>query len=312
MGYGIERLRATLQRRFAKKSALPGPHPFSADRKLPLPPLEMRLLTGPSEESAFELGSQEWTFPLLAPEAYEAVFDFGCGCGRNARKLIQQVTRPRRYVGIDLHRGMIGWCQQNLRPRAPGFEFLHHDVFNPSLNSDPRKPKVAPFPVEDAAFSLVVAWSVFTHLAESQASAYLQEVARILKPHGTFLSTWFLFDKRAFPMMQSFQNALYINELDPTNAVIYDRDWFLHAVADAGLAVTRAEPPEVRGFQWVVLMSHRASGGGLTELPADDAPLGVQRPPIVPDAEWVGLSPKRRRAWFRSARSAASSNRLSS
>jgi hypothetical protein len=26
-------------------------------------------------------------------------------------------------------------------------------------------------------------------------------------------------------MMQTFQNALFINEIDPTNGVIYDRDW---------------------------------------------------------------------------------------
>ena len=26
-------------------------------------------------------------------------------------------------------------------------------------------------------------------------------------------------------MMQDFQNALYINDVDPTNAVIFDREW---------------------------------------------------------------------------------------
>src|SRR3954471_10644025 len=50
-------------------------------------------------------------------------------------------------------------------PLAPGFSFHHHDVrdyyFNPGGSAD-----VLPFPVESAAFSLVTAVSVFTHLTE--------------------------------------------------------------------------------------------------------------------------------------------------
>jgi hypothetical protein len=90
------------------------------------------------------------------------VFDFGCGCGRIARQLMQQSPRPQRYVGIDLHRGMIEWCRENLAPHAPGFEFQHHDVFNPGLNpgTDMRPPRTRPFPVGDRAFTLVNAWSV--------------------------------------------------------------------------------------------------------------------------------------------------------
>ncbi len=44
-----------------------------------------------------------------------------------------------------------------------------------------------------------------------------------MAPDGLLRSTWFLCEKRYFPMMQDFQNALYINENDTTNAVIYDR-----------------------------------------------------------------------------------------
>ena len=56
-------------------------------------------------------------------EAYRFFFDFGCGCGRTARRLLRQDEPPERYVGIDLHRGMIEWCQANLAPLAPGFHF---------------------------------------------------------------------------------------------------------------------------------------------------------------------------------------------
>ena len=50
-------------------------------------------------------------------------------------------------------------------------------------------------------------------------------------PDGVAVTTWFLFDKANFPMMQEFQNALYISDFDPTNAVIFDRTWLSGALA---------------------------------------------------------------------------------
>lgn len=118
-----------------------------------------------------------------APEAnYRPYLDFGCGCGRSARHLALQHPRPQRYVGIDLHRGMVAWCQRELQSRIEGFRFEHHAVFSPCLNPDRTLPWIAPFPVEDGSISLIEATSVFTHLIEGQAEYYLDEVARVLTP----------------------------------------------------------------------------------------------------------------------------------
>jgi SAM-dependent methyltransferase len=138
---------------------------------------------------------------------------------------MQQRARPRRYVGFDLHSGMVRWCREKLAPRAPGFEFLHHDVENPSFNPGPGKPLVLPMPAEDGSFSLVIAYSVFTHTTQAHAEYYLREVTRVMRPDGMLAASFFLFEKRYFPMMQDFQNALYINVEDPWNAVIFDREW---------------------------------------------------------------------------------------
>lgn len=81
---------------------------------LPLPPLELRELVGATDP---------------------------------ARRLMQQRPRPRRYIGVDLHRGMVQWCQDNLAPLADGFAFIHHDVHSPCLNPDPlRSRRAAPEP----------------------------------------------------------------------------------------------------------------------------------------------------------------------
>jgi SAM-dependent methyltransferase len=204
--------------------------------------------------------------------------------------LIQQRARPQRYLGIDLHRGMIEWCSANLAPHAPGFEFRHHDVDYAPFNPGKGKPRVLPFPAEDASFTLVLAVSVFTHLLQDQTVHYLSECARVLSPRGVLVSTWFLFDKRYFPMMQESQNTLFINEVEPRNAVIYDREWLLGAVVNASLVVTLVGPPEVRGHQWTVVMARSDSGFPRAPFPETDfAPFGIRRAPAdVTDPHLVG------------------------
>lgn len=255
---------------------------------LPLPPEEMRRLVGPVETVFFDNPSGAPVFPGLPPEAYEAVLDFGCGCGRIARQLIQQAPRPRHYLGIDIHEGMIQWCQKNLAPRAPGFRFEHHDVYNRGLNPDGAR-RHLPFPAPDRSFSLVNAWSVFTHVLEDQARHYLAECARVLEPEGFLHATWFLFDKAGFPMMQDFQNALFINDQDPTNAVIFDREWLMRTAASVGLKLVAATAPKIRGYHWILVMAHASHPLPAIPLPEDDGPLGVNRPPLLPpDAEKIG------------------------
>jgi SAM-dependent methyltransferase len=83
---------------------------------LPFPPLEMRELVGPTELESFDNPSRSPVYPWLPEEAYERVFDFGCGCGRVARQMILQQPSPRAYVGVDLHAGMIRGARRICSP----------------------------------------------------------------------------------------------------------------------------------------------------------------------------------------------------
>jgi len=231
---------------------------ISPDTALPIPPLEMRQLIGQPDAEAFDNPTGAPIFDFVDPTAFRNVFELGCGCGRLARQLIQQKVRPERFMGIDPHPGMIAWCHRHLSPAASGFEFLHHDVYDYQLNPGLGKPRMEPFPADAASFSLVEAWSVFTHLTEDLTAYYLREVARILAPGGTFHGTWFLFDKSdGFPMMHDGQNALYVSDAEPSAAVIFDRTWLRKAAHEAGLGICRVWPvlPAARGFQWHVLMA---------------------------------------------------------
>ena len=220
---------------------------------LPLPPLEFRHLVGPTDPAAFDAPSVNLQLGLLPPDVFASVFDFGCGCGRIARQMMLNGRLPLRYLGVDPHKGMIEWCRGNISARAPQFQFRHHDVFQEFMNPDGTFDTV-PLPIADDSVTLFLAWSVFTHLLAPDAEYYLRELARVLSPNGVAVTTWFLFDKRDFPMMQEFQNALYISDFDPTNAVIFDRRWLEQTIANAGLAIESRTEPTVRGHQWSMLL----------------------------------------------------------
>jgi SAM-dependent methyltransferase len=244
--------------------------------ELPFPPIEFRRLVGPTELKFFDNPTGQPVFSKVPAEAYRFVFDFGCGCGRLARQFIQQQSRPGRYLGIDRHKGMVEWSRTNLAPVAQGFDFQHHNVFHAQLNPD-GTPGHLPLPAADEDVTFFVAWSVFTHLLEPDAAYYLHELGRVLSPGGIALTTWFLFDKGDFPMMQEFQNALMINATDPTNAVIFDKGWVTAQAAAAGLVITHVKPPGIRGFQWTIYFERLTEGRVAVEFPEDLAPRGIAR-----------------------------------
>ena len=244
---------------------------------LPLPPVAMRGMVGPTDPLAFDnpTGAPIYSTLGLPHEIYDAVFDFGCGCGRQARQLLQQTPRPRRYLGIDPNREVIEWCRANLTPVDGRFEFRHHDVYSPSYAPENTLRLAEPFPAENHAFSLVLAHSVFTHLTQAQSDYYLHEIARILRGDGLAFTSWFFFDRKSFPFLAEGRGCLFIDEAAPSEAVIYDRGWFIDAVRRSGLAVWRTDPPEIPGYQWSVFLTPRTADA------VDRFPLGDQ------GAEWL-------------------------
>ena len=150
-------------------------------------------------------------------------------------------------------------------------------MFNAGFNPGPSLPHTARFPAEDNSVSLLVAISVFTHLTQSQAEVYLEEVRRVLRPDGVMLASFFLFEKANFPMMQDFQNALYINDSDPTNAVVFDREWLLALLDARELRIYVVRPPSIRGYHWELEI---VPGRGSVAIPEDHAPVGRKPPPV--------------------------------
>jgi SAM-dependent methyltransferase len=99
------------------------------------------------------------------------VLDFGCGSGRVAGPLADRVSVALQ--GCDVSDALIDWCRANLAG-----EFR-------------RTAPLPPLPYAEGAFALVYAVSVFTHLHEANARAWLAELARVTRPGGLAVLTIF-------------------------------------------------------------------------------------------------------------------------
>jgi SAM-dependent methyltransferase len=95
------------------------------------------------------------------------VLDFGCGSGRTIRHLKEQGWA---LTGCDVDGDAIAWCRSSL-PFASFF-----------LSSE-----WPPVEVPDGSIDAVIAISVFTHFSPDAQSAWIGELARILRPGGIAL-----------------------------------------------------------------------------------------------------------------------------
>ncbi len=135
------------------------------------------------------------------------VLEIGCGQGTGAR-IIYDLFRPERYVGVDLDPRMI----RRARRRAgglPNATFVEGDVSRLDL--------------PDATVDLVVDFGIVHHVADWRDT--LAEVHRVLRPGGEFLfedlplETWergigIPFRKIAdHPYAQMFRKQEFIDEL---------------------------------------------------------------------------------------------------
>jgi SAM-dependent methyltransferase len=142
----------------------------------PLPPPGLRARVGLPSRSEFTLVGREGARQVLAAVARETGagthdwLDFGCGCGRLARPLLESGV-PRSYNGVDVDARQVAWAARRLTGR---FRLMR-----------PEPPLAFP----DGSFDVVLAVSIFTHLSEAEQFAWLAEIQRLLKPGGLLVAT---------------------------------------------------------------------------------------------------------------------------
>lgn len=101
----------------------------------------------------------------------DTILDFGCGYGRILRFFAKDGINAKMY-GTDISKGLIEWCRNNIK-----FGDYHIN------NSWP------PTDFKENTFSLIFAFSVFSHLSEKSHLLWLEELHRLLKPKGLLIFT---------------------------------------------------------------------------------------------------------------------------
>ncbi|MDP8983091.1 MAG: class I SAM-dependent methyltransferase [Acidobacteriota bacterium] len=99
-----------------------------------------------------------------------SIVDIGCGIGRLTRHLIHENVKD--YLGLDI----VPEIMQEARAFAAGDPRFRFEIAQDFK-----------IPIADASATLVVAFSVITHMIDEEGFEYIREARRVLKPGGIAL-----------------------------------------------------------------------------------------------------------------------------
>jgi SAM-dependent methyltransferase len=155
------------------------------------------------------------------------------------------------YLGMDIDRAAIQWCQTHIAARDERFDFCHVDLGNPRYNpggalSDARFRFTAP----DASVDVILLKSVFTHMKPGGVQNYLSEIARLLRPGGRCLATFFLLNPVQAAWAERGKNALafehgvedwrFVDPDLPEKAIAYREGYVREMLQRSGLTLVAA------------------------------------------------------------------------
>ena len=128
----------------------------------------------------------------------KAIFEFGCGTGRFAIRLLTSCLSPSAtYTGIDLSETMVNIAQQRLSPYSDRARVIQSDG---SIH----------YPIADHSVDRVVSTYVLDLLSETDIQQAIAEAHRVLTPDGKLclvsLSTGINFSSR---MVCAIWNAVF-------------------------------------------------------------------------------------------------------
>ena len=152
--------------------------PALRDAVAPVPPLEMRRLSGSPDEALFLWTGLVDVTNLLGIHARLAslpagpkprVLDFGCGVGRLTRFL--EMHDGIEAFGLDANPAAVEWCQLS----------LGHVLT--LLQAGRQK-----LPFGDSLFDLVYSMTLFTETPQRRMQQCLDEITRVMAPGGLLLA----------------------------------------------------------------------------------------------------------------------------
>lgn len=219
--------------------------------KRDFPPLHLRRYVGAAR--TFESSGAEFMayLRLLADlQPGERVLDIGCGCGLMALFLRDYLQPNGQYLGVDVYKPAVRWCERHLSVRSPNFRFIHADIRNQAYNASGSVSATDyTLPLGDKSFDVVLLKSVFTHLQPAETTNYLKEIERVLAPGGRCLATFFLLNPTQEELDLQGRSSLrlnfgpgawrYVHRDCPESAIAYEESYLLGELARHGLRLRR-------------------------------------------------------------------------
>lgn len=167
------------------------------------------------------------------------VLEVGCGIGRMALPLTRYLRDGGTYTGIEITAEKIAYCKRTILPVAPHFRFVHADIFNKYYNpSGKLRAAEYKFPFADKSFDFIFLVSVFTHMLQEDMEHYLAEIARVLAPGGTCISSFWIIDKPLEAPYHRYSDVSYIyNPAEPEHGVFFLEEFVRSCYEKNGLTL---------------------------------------------------------------------------
>lgn len=223
-------------------------------------PVDLVNLTGGGIDTWDEISkshkAQHVKYSPILPD--HNVLEIGCGVGRDAIQLAELLSEEANYIGIDIIRPSIEWCQENITKEHPNFKFYYLDIesqiHNPTGNNKTTEVKL---PLESNSIDRIILHSVFTHMFKVDIIHYLKESKRILKPGGTVFASFFILDNEALSLIKNetknqsgtvnltfrynYGEGCFINDKDyPEGAVGYLPEAFEEILKKSGMKLSQS------------------------------------------------------------------------
>ena len=208
--------------------------------------------------------AEEWSMLLRiygGVTRSSSVLEIGCGLGRTALPLRHLLTPPGSYDGFEICANKVAFLERAFHTAYPNFRFIWADIHNTYYNPSGRiRPADYRFPYPANAFDIIYAASVFTHMLPEATANYFQQSARVLKPGGRCLFSFFLLDNYCPGQSRPSQFAhadftfeyhygFYGNDFaiaqpqNPEQMTAYGLCFIEHCAAQAGLEVAQTPLP---------------------------------------------------------------------
>lgn len=178
-----------------------GDRPVEARVEIPMTAAPVGESLIPEEEPTTVVGEEGRTLAVwcrdrlgLGPKG--RILDVGCGWGRLAFALLDEIGPGLEYQGFDPYHEHVRWAQKNLDSARPRFVVhlaeIANEIYNPDAVLVPTRFR---FPYSEGRFDAVVAHSLFRFVQPEVFEHYVAEIARVLKPGGRFLASFYLLNE---------------------------------------------------------------------------------------------------------------------